>query len=56
MYVADALEQVGFNCRVFHETAEFLEEFVAIVAEERPLFVGFSTRNGRFSYLRGSGI
>ena len=23
MYVADALEQVGFTCRVFHETAEF---------------------------------
>ena len=37
MYVADALEQVGFTCRVFHETAEFLEEFIAQVAEERPL-------------------
>ena len=46
MYVADALEQVGFNCRVFHETAEFLEQFVAQVAEERPLFVGVSTITG----------
>ena len=46
MYVADALEQVGFTCRIFHETAEFLEEFVAQVAAERPLFVGFSTITG----------
>ncbi len=46
MYVADALEQVGFTCRIFHETAEFLEDFVTLVAEERPLFVGFSTITG----------
>ncbi|MBK8901506.1 MAG: B12-binding domain-containing radical SAM protein [Anaerolineaceae bacterium] len=46
MYVADALEQVGFTCRIFHETAEYLEEFVAQVAAERPLFVGFSTITG----------
>ena len=46
MYVADALEKVGFSCRLFHETEEYLEEFVAQVAEERPLFVGFSTITG----------
>ena len=46
MYVADALEKVGFTCRLFHETEEYLEEFVAQVAAERPLFVGFSTITG----------
>ena len=46
MYVADALMQVGFEVRLFHETEEFLEELVAQVAAERPLFVGFSTITG----------
>ncbi len=46
MYVADALEKVGFNCRIFHETEDFLDEFVQLVEEERPLFVGFSTITG----------
>lgn len=46
MYVADALEKVGFRCRLFHETEVFVDEFVALVAEERPLFVGFSTITG----------
>lgn len=46
MYVADALEQVGFRSCLFHETEEFVEAFVARVAAERPLFVGFSTITG----------
>ncbi len=46
MYVADALQQVGFQSRLFHETETFLDEFVALVAAERPLFVGFSTITG----------
>ncbi len=46
MYVADALEKVGFDCRLFHETEAFLDEFVAEVARERPLFVGFSAITG----------
>ncbi len=46
MYVADALEKAGFCCRLFHETAAFLDEFVAEVERERPLFVGFSTITG----------
>ncbi len=46
MYVADALEQVGFRCQIFHDTEAFLDDFVAQVAEERPLFVGFSTITG----------
>lgn len=46
MYVADALEQVGFNVRLFHETGEFLEEFIQLVQEHRPLYVGFSTITG----------
>lgn len=46
MYVADALEKVGFRVRLFHDTAAMLDEFVARVAEERPLFVGFSTITG----------
>ena len=46
MYVADALEQVGFKVELFHETEEFLEEFVARVKTASPLFVGFSTITG----------
>lgn len=46
MYVADALMQVGFQVRLFHETAETLDSFVAQVERERPLFVGFSTITG----------
>jgi radical SAM superfamily enzyme YgiQ (UPF0313 family) len=46
MYVADALTQVGFSCKLFHDTADVLEDFVAQVAAERPLFVGFSTITG----------
>lgn len=46
MYVADALEKAGFTCRLFHDTADILEAFVAQVAAERPLFVGFSTITG----------
>lgn len=46
MYVADALEQAGFPTQIFHDTEEFLDEFVRRVAEERPLFVGFSTITG----------
>ena len=46
MYVADALEKMGFRCRLFHETEVFVDAFVALVAEERPLFVGFSTITG----------
>jgi anaerobic magnesium-protoporphyrin IX monomethyl ester cyclase len=46
MYVADALMQIGFQVKLFHETAEALEEFIAQIAAERPLFVGFSTITG----------
>ncbi|MFZ0547644.1 MAG: radical SAM protein [Candidatus Promineifilaceae bacterium] len=46
MYVADALEKVGFEVELFHDTEEFIEEFVGRVAAERPLFVGFSTITG----------
>src|SRR3990172_2903114 len=46
MYVADALEQVGFKVKLFHETEEFVEPFVQQVAAEKPLFVGFSTITG----------
>jgi len=46
MYVADALEQIGFRVKLFHETGEFVEAFVKQVAVERPLFVGFSTITG----------
>ncbi len=46
MYVADALEQAGFGVRIFHETEEFVGDFVRQVADERPLFVGFSTVTG----------
>jgi radical SAM superfamily enzyme YgiQ (UPF0313 family) len=46
MYVADALEQVGLHCRLFHQTEDFLDDFVDQVANERPLFVGFSTITG----------
>ncbi len=46
MYVSDALMQVGFECRLFHETEEFLDEFMDQVEKEQPLFVGFSTITG----------
>ncbi len=46
MYVADALEKVGFEVELFHDTAEIIDDFVARVAEEQPLFVGFSTITG----------
>lgn len=46
MYVADALEKAGFRCRLFHENEDFLETLLSLVAEERPLFVGFSTITG----------
>ncbi|MGH2536044.1 MAG: B12-binding domain-containing radical SAM protein [Candidatus Promineifilaceae bacterium] len=46
MYVADALEQVGFEVELFHQTEEFVAPFAARVAAERPLFVGFSTITG----------
>src|SRR5690349_17428964 len=46
MYVADALMQIGFKVQVFHETADYVDEFIRQVAEQRPLFVGISTITG----------
>ncbi|MBP8002144.1 MAG: radical SAM protein [Candidatus Promineifilaceae bacterium] len=46
MYVADALEKVGFKSRLFHDTEDILDEFVEQVRATRPLFVGFSTITG----------
>ncbi len=46
MYVADALEQIGFTVKLFHETEDFVDAFARQVADERPLFVGFSTITG----------
>jgi radical SAM superfamily enzyme YgiQ (UPF0313 family) len=46
MYVADALQQAGFDVRLFHETEEYLNAFLERVAAENPLFVGFSTITG----------
>ena len=46
MYVADALMQQGHSVAVWHETEEALDEFVAAVERERPLWVGFSTITG----------
>ena len=46
MYVADALIQQGHSVAVWHETEEALDEFVAAVERERPLWVGFSTITG----------
>ena len=46
MYVADALIKAGFETRIFHETEDYLDEFVREVERVRPLFVGFSTITG----------
>jgi anaerobic magnesium-protoporphyrin IX monomethyl ester cyclase len=46
LYVADALRQIGVAVRVFHETEDGLEAFVAEVTRVRPLWVGFSTITG----------
>ncbi|MGH2522483.1 MAG: B12-binding domain-containing radical SAM protein [Anaerolineales bacterium] len=46
MYVADALMQIGFEVRLFHETHDHVEAFVNEVERERPLFVGLSTITG----------
>jgi len=46
MYVADALMQAGFAVRLFHETHDYVDEFVRLVEHEHPLFVGISTITG----------
>lgn len=46
MYVADALMQVGFHVKLFHEVEDGVQSFVQEVAREKPLFVGFSTITG----------
>src|SRR5205085_7373363 len=46
MYVADALTQIGFQARIFHETEAYQETFLAEVEKARPLFVGLSTITG----------
>lgn len=46
MYVADALMQIGFQVRVFHETEAYVEAFVREAQAARPLFVGLSTITG----------
>ena len=46
MYVADALLQIGFRVKIFHETHCYVDEFVRLVEAERPLFVGLSTITG----------
>jgi radical SAM superfamily enzyme YgiQ (UPF0313 family) len=46
MYLADALEQAGYQAELFHETDEHISELVARVVGARPLFVGFSTITG----------
>lgn len=46
MYVADALIQVGFDVHLFHETEDYIDEFLAQVGTDDPLFVGFSTITG----------
>src|SRR3954452_15714813 len=46
MYVADALTQIGFQARIFHETEAYQETFLAEVEKAKPLFVGLSTITG----------
>ena len=46
MYVADALRQAGYEPSIYHETEDFLAEFIERVRETQPLFVGFSTITG----------
>ena len=46
MSVADALMQQGHSVAVWHEPEEALDEFIAAVERERPLWVGFSTITG----------
>ncbi len=46
MYVADALQQAGFDVQLFHDTEEITDDFITQVEAERPLFVGFSTITG----------
>ncbi|MDK1081116.1 MAG: radical SAM protein [Anaerolineae bacterium] len=46
MYVGDALEKMGFNVKIFHDSEKILDDFVRQVEEERPLYVGFSTITG----------
>src|SRR5215207_1985415 len=46
MYVADALIQIGFEARVFHETEAYVDEFMREVEAAKPLFVGLSTITG----------
>ncbi len=46
LYVADALMQLGFRVRLFHETDAGVEGLVRDAAREQPVFVGFSTITG----------
>jgi anaerobic magnesium-protoporphyrin IX monomethyl ester cyclase len=46
MYVADALIQIGFRVRLFHETHDYVDAFVREVERDQPLFVGLSTITG----------
>jgi len=44
LYLADALEKIGFKVRIFHEqgTKTALQKLLRTVSTEKPLFVGFS--------------
>ena len=46
LYVADALMQIGFRVRLFHDTEDGVDALVHEAERERPLFVGFSTITG----------
>ena len=46
MYVADALIKQGLKVEVWHEEEEAVDDFVAQVERQQPLWVGFSTITG----------
>jgi anaerobic magnesium-protoporphyrin IX monomethyl ester cyclase len=48
LFLANSLEESGFSTKLYHElgTKENIQRLVALVAQERPLFVGLSTLTG----------
>jgi hypothetical protein len=45
LYLADSLEKAGFSVRLMHEEGSKtnIRKLLALVSEEKPLLVGFST-------------
>ena len=46
LYIGDALKRAGFHVRVYHLSTQDYQQYVKIISDDRPLFVGFSVLTG----------